>query len=187
MSAVRCKLVTIGCSWGGLDVLRRILRGLPAELDAAVVVAQHRGPGSHPTAFRDLLGAATLLTVREAEDKDELQPGTVHVAAPDYHLLVDGHSLSLSTDEPVAYSRPSIDVLFETAAESYRDACLGIVLTGANADGAVCLQRIVELAGERVEHAAERLEPAPGSTHHDELVGHHRTFLYSFSWPSRTS
>jgi two-component system chemotaxis response regulator CheB len=158
MTGTRVELVAIGCSWGGLEVLRRILRGLPAELGAAVVVAQHRGPGSHPTAFRDLLGAVTLLTVREAEDKDELQPGTVYVAAPDYHLLVDGRSLSLSTDEPVAYSRPSIDVLFETAAESYRDGCLGIVLTGANADGALGLRRIVELGGDAIVQDPETAE-----------------------------
>jgi two-component system chemotaxis response regulator CheB len=71
----------------------------------------------------------------------------VYIAAPDYHLLVDGGGLSLSTDEPVLYARPSIDVLFESAAESYRERCVGIVLTGANADGANGLARIVELGG----------------------------------------
>ena len=91
-----------------------ILRGLPAELDAAVVVAQHRSPESHPTAFRDLLGAATACTSCEAGDKDELQPGTVYIAAPDYHLLVERRLVALSTDEPVLYARPSIDVLLET-------------------------------------------------------------------------
>jgi two-component system chemotaxis response regulator CheB len=140
-------LVVVGTSWGGLDVLRRILPTLPAELDAAVVIAQHRGPGSHPTALRDLLGAVTRLNVREAGDKDTLRAGTVYIAAPDYHLLVDGGGLSLSTDEPVLYARPSIDVLFESAAESYRERCVGIVLTGANADGANGLARIVELGG----------------------------------------
>src|SRR5262249_5144056 len=114
-------LVVVGTSWGGLDVLRRILPALPAELDAAIVIAQHRGPGSHPTALRDLLGAVTRLRVREAGDKDRLRAGTVYIAAPDYHLLVDGVGLSLSTDEPVLYARPSIDVLFESAAESYRE------------------------------------------------------------------
>jgi two-component system, chemotaxis family, protein-glutamate methylesterase/glutaminase len=151
-------LVVIGTSWGGLDVLRRILPMLPAELDAAVVIAQHRGPGSHPTALRDLLGAVTRLRVREAGDKDTLRAGTVYIAAPDYHLLVDGAGLSLSTDEPVLYARPSIDVLFESAAESYRERCVGIVLTGANADGANGLARIVELGGAAiVQDPAEAL------------------------------
>jgi two-component system chemotaxis response regulator CheB len=140
-------LVAIGASWGGLDVLRDILRSLPAALDAAIVIAQHRSPESHPTAFRDLLGAATRLHVREADDKDELRPGTVFVAAPDYHLLVEANRLALSTDEPVLYARPSIDVLLQTAAESYRERCVGVVLTGANDDGARGLSRVVELGG----------------------------------------
>lgn len=140
-------LVAIGASWGGLDVLRGILRELPPALDAAIVVAQHRSPGSHPTAFCDLLGAATRLRLREAGDKDELRPGTVYLAAPDYHLLVDPGALSLSTDAPVLYSRPSIDVLLESAAESYRERCVGVILTGANADGAKGLARVVELGG----------------------------------------
>jgi two-component system, chemotaxis family, protein-glutamate methylesterase/glutaminase len=146
-SAAGHDLMVVGASWGGLDALRPILAALPAELDAAVVVAQHRAPESHPTAFRDLLGAATRLRVREAGDKDALRPGTVYVAPPDYHLLVDADSVSLSTDERVQYARPSIDVLFESAAESYRERCVGVVLTGANADGAHGLARIVELGG----------------------------------------
>ena len=140
-------LVAIGASWGGLDALRTILSHLPATLDAAVVVAQHRAPESHPTAFRDLLGAVTRMQVREAGDKDAIRRGTVYLAAPDYHLLVDPESLSLSTDAPVVFSRPSIDVLLESAAESFRDRCVGVVLTGANGDGAHGLARVVELGG----------------------------------------
>ncbi|MFL5963727.1 MAG: chemotaxis protein CheB [Gaiellaceae bacterium] len=140
-------LVAIGTSWGGLDVLRDILRNLPAELDAAIVIAQHRSPDSHPTAFRDLLGAVSRLQVREAADKDAIRPGTAYIAAPDYHLLVEPGSVSLSTDEPVLFARPSIDVLFETAAESYRHRCIGVVLTGANDDGAHGLARVAELGG----------------------------------------
>jgi two-component system, chemotaxis family, protein-glutamate methylesterase/glutaminase len=144
------RLIAIGASWGGLDALRTVLRALPADLDAAVVVAQHRSSDSHPTAFRDLLGAATRLNVREAYDKDELRPGTVYTAAPDYHLLIDGRTVALSVDEPVLYARPSIDVLLESAAESYREACIGVVLTGANWDGARGLRRVVELGGAAV-------------------------------------
>ncbi|MDX6452886.1 MAG: two-component system, chemotaxis family, protein-glutamate methylesterase/glutaminase [Gaiellaceae bacterium] len=140
-------LVAIGASWGGLDVLRDILRDLPAELNAGVLIAQHRSPGSHPTAMRDLLGAVTRMRVAEANDKDEIRSGTAYIAAPDYHLLVEPGQMTLSTDEPVHYARPSIDVLFETAAESYRDRCIGVVLTGANDDGARGLARVVELGG----------------------------------------
>ena len=147
MSAGRGHLVAIGASWGGLEILRSILARLPAELDAAVVVAQHRAPESHRTAFRDLLGKVTGLTVCEADDKDDLQPGTVYLAAPDYHLLVEGGSLALSTEGPVQYARPSIDVLLESAAESYREGCVGVILTGANDDGSRGLARVVELGG----------------------------------------
>ena len=151
-------LVAIGASWGGLDAVRTVLGGLPAELDAAVVIAQHRAPESHPTAFRDLLGAVTLLKVCEAGDKDELRPGTAYIAAPDYHLLVEEGRLALTTDEPVQYARPSIDVLLQTAAEAYRDRCVGVVLTGANADGASGLARIAELGGAALVQDPETAE-----------------------------
>jgi two-component system, chemotaxis family, protein-glutamate methylesterase/glutaminase len=155
------EVVVIGASWGGLDALRRLLGGLPADLDAAVVVAQHRAPESHPTAFRDLLGAATRLTVCDAEDKQPLKRGVVFLAPPDYHLLVDGEHLSLSTEAHVAYSRPSIDVLFASAAETARERCVGVVLTGANDDGAAGLARIRELGGVAIVQdpaSAERQE-----------------------------
>jgi two-component system chemotaxis response regulator CheB len=151
-------LVAIGASWGGLNAVRTVLGGLPAELDAAVVIAQHRAPESHPTAFRDLLGAVTLLKVCEAGDKDELRPGTAYIAAPDYHLLVEEGRLALTTDEPVQYARPSIDVLLQTAAEAYRDRCVGVVLTGANADGASGLARIAELGGAALVQDPETAE-----------------------------
>ena len=140
-------LVAMGASWGGLDVLRLILGALPGDFGAAVVVAQHRSPESHRNAFRDLLAAVTRLKVCEADDKDELRPSQVYVAAPDYHLLVEDGTLALSTDGPVQYARPSIDVLLASAAEAYRERCVGVVLTGANADGADGLARIVELGG----------------------------------------
>jgi two-component system chemotaxis response regulator CheB len=151
-------LVAIGASWGGLDAVRTLLGGLPAELDAAVVIAQHRAPESHPTAFRDLLGAVTRLKVREAGDKDELRAGTAYVAAPDYHLLVEHGRLALTIDEPVQYARPSIDVLLQTAAEAYRERCVGVVLTGANADGASGLARVAELGGAAVVQDPETAE-----------------------------
>jgi two-component system, chemotaxis family, protein-glutamate methylesterase/glutaminase len=167
-------LVAIGASWGGLDALRSVLGGLPGGLGAAVVIAQHRGPESHPTAFRDLLGAVTRLTVCEAGDKDELRPGTAYIAAPDYHLLVEHGTVALTTDEPVQYARPSIDVLLQTAAEAYRERCVGVVLTGANADGATGLARVAELGGativqdpataERDEMPRAALARVPGAT-----------------------
>jgi two-component system, chemotaxis family, protein-glutamate methylesterase/glutaminase len=151
-------LVAVGASWGGLGALRLVLGGLPREFPASVVVVQHRSPESHPTALRDLLGAVTRLTVREAGDKQVLEPGCVYLAPPDYHTLVEGDHLELSVDAPVEHSRPSIDVLFETAAEARRGRCTGVVLTGANADGARGLARIAELGGAAVVQDPEQAE-----------------------------
>jgi len=146
--SMRKQLVGVGASWGGLDALRTILSALPADLPAPVVVAQHRSAESHPTALRELLGAATRLHVCEAEDKEPLLDGTVYLAPPDYHVLIEEeYALALSTDGPVMYARPSVDVLLESAAEVYRERCVGVVLTGANADGARGLARVRELGG----------------------------------------
>jgi len=140
-------LVVIGASWGGLDALRLLLRTLPGDLDATLAIAQHRAPESHPTAFRDLLGAVTVLRVSDAHDKEPLRRGSVFLAPPDYHLLVEGEHFALSTEAHVSFSRPSIDVLFESAAEAARERCVGVVLTGANHDGAQGLARVHELGG----------------------------------------
>jgi two-component system, chemotaxis family, protein-glutamate methylesterase/glutaminase len=155
------ELVVIGASWGGLSAIREVLQGLPPGFGAAVVVVQHRSAGSHPSAFRDLLGAATTLVVTEAEDKQPLERGRVYAAPPDFHTLVDGRHLALSVEAAVGHSRPSIDVLFTTAAEAYRERCVGVDLTGANADGAAGLSRVVELGGAAVVQdpaTAERAE-----------------------------
>jgi two-component system chemotaxis response regulator CheB len=151
-------LVAVGASWGGLQALRTVLRGLPPELGAALVVVQHRSADSHPTALRDLLAAVTALCVRDADDKCALEPGHVYMAPPDFHTMVEREHLELSVDAAVGYSRPSIDVLFESAAESFRDRCVGVVLTGANADGAAGLARIAELGGAAIVQDPESAE-----------------------------
>jgi two-component system chemotaxis response regulator CheB len=140
-------VIAIGTSWGGLSAIRSLLAGLPGDLAAAVVVAQHRSPESHRTALRDLVAAATALEVREPGDKEELRAGVAYLAAPDYHLLLAEGHFELSVDEPVAFARPSIDVLLESAADAYRERCVGVVLTGANHDGARGLAHVVERGG----------------------------------------
>jgi two-component system chemotaxis response regulator CheB len=166
-------LVAVGASWGGVTAVRSLLAGLPGDLAAAVVVAQHRSPESHRTALRDLFAAATELEVREPGDKADLRAGVAYLAAPDYHLLVDEGHLELSVDEPVAFARPSIDVLLESAADAYRERCVGVVLTGANADGARGLAHVVERGGtalvqdpteaERAEMPEAALAAVPGA------------------------
>jgi len=154
-------LVVLGASWGGLNAIRVVLGGLAAGFGAPVVVVQHRSSESHPTALQELLAASTVLGVGEVEDKQALEPGRVYLAPPGFHTLVDGDHLALSVEAAVSHSRPSIDVLFESAAEARRGGCVGVVLTGANADGAAGLARIAELGGEAIVQdpaGAERAE-----------------------------
>jgi two-component system chemotaxis response regulator CheB len=140
----------IGCSWGGLSALSTILAELPGELPAAVAVVQHRRADSRDDAMVQVLARASALPVRSVEDKDPILAGTVHLAPPDYHLLVEDGSFALSIDERVHFSRPSIDVLFESAARAYGPDAIGVVLTGANADGAAGLREISRCGGHGV-------------------------------------
>lgn len=157
----RFDAIVIGASAGGIEALSQLLPALPATLQAAVAIVQHI-PRQRPSLLAELFAAKCGLPVHEAVDKQPVQPGHVYFAPPDYHLLVDrsrtqrgAASFALSIDEPVHYSRPSIDVLFESAAEVYRHRLLGIVLTGANTDGATGLARIHALGGTTLVQAPE--------------------------------
>lgn len=138
-------IVMIGASAGGLDAVCTLLRGLPSDLAFAVVVVQHRSKESD--ALCEVLQSCTHLPVEEASDKMEIEPGHVYLAPADYHLLVESDHFALTTDAPEMYSRPSIDVAFESAADGYRDRVVGVVLTGANQDGSRGLRHIVDLGG----------------------------------------
>ena len=140
------ELVVIGTSWGGLSALRELIGGLPKDVGLPVVVVQHRHRESND-AMAGLLQDGTPLRVAEVEDKAPILGGAVHVAPADYHLLIDDGFFSLSTDAPVSYSRPSIDVTFASAADAYGDRVIGVILTGANADGSRGLKRIVDRGG----------------------------------------
>jgi two-component system chemotaxis response regulator CheB len=141
------ELIAMGASLGGLTALLRIFATLPATFPVPIVMVQHRGT-SADTTLVEMLARGTQLTVVEAEDKVEMAPGTVYVAPADYHLLVDEEgTLALSTEAPVRSARPSIDVVFETAADAYRDRVLGVLLTGASTDGAAGLARIKKRGG----------------------------------------
>jgi two-component system chemotaxis response regulator CheB len=124
-----------------------VLSDIPDELEQPIVIAQHRHPDSLESTFAQLLQAQTARIVRDAEDKLSLEPRHVYVAPPNYHLLVERGSLALSVDEHVQHARPSIDVLFESAAHAYGSAAIGIILTGANEDGARGLAEIKRRGG----------------------------------------
>jgi two-component system chemotaxis response regulator CheB len=143
---VSYSVVAIGTSWGGLAALTRLLGGLPADFAIPVVVVQHRSNDSERL-LSQLLQDATDLRVCEIEDKDELTSGTVHLAPANYHVLIEEGYLSLTVEEPVRFSRPSIDVMLTSAADTYRSAAIGVVLTGANEDGARGLAQIVKRGG----------------------------------------
>ena len=141
------ELIVVGCSWGGVAALGRLLEHLPEEVELPIAIAQHRAPESLRGGFERSLARHVARPVVEAGDKDPIEPGHVYVAPPDYHLLVERGSFALSVDEHVRHARPSIDVLFESAADTYGARVIGVVLTGANADGADGLARIVERGG----------------------------------------
>ena len=139
------RMVVVGVSAGGLHALRTLVRGLPADFDLPVAIVQHRSKDSE--LLCELLQECACIPVAEVTDKEEALPGRVYVAPPDYHLLAEEGFFSLSTDDPVRYSRPSIDVLFASASDVYGPDLVGVVLTGANADGARGLRRIVDRGG----------------------------------------
>ena len=140
------EIVIVGTSWGGLAALRELVGGLPKEFGLPLVIVQHRHKQSDHL-LTSLLQDRTPLPVCEVEDKAPIEAGHVYVAPPDYHLLVESGYFSLSTDDPVRFSRPSIDVTLQSAADTYGDRAVGVVLTGANADGASGLKRVFDRGG----------------------------------------
>ena len=154
-------VVVMGASWGGLKALELILGDLPDDFPVPIVVAQHRDDDAEEELLPRLLNRHTGLRVRDADDHAELAPGTVLLSPPGYHLLVSDGGTELSVDEPVQFSRPSIDVLFQSAADEYGPRAIGVLLTGANADGAEGLAAIARRGGRTIVQdpaTAERAE-----------------------------
>ena len=145
--ADRIEAVVIGTSAGGVEALSAVLPALPADVCAPVFVVLHL-PRERPSVLSDIFAKKCRVPVREAIDKDPIAPGTIYFAPPDYHLLIDeGPAIALSADEPVHHSRPSIDVLFESAADVFGQGLLAILLTGGNQDGAAGLAAVGAAGG----------------------------------------
>jgi two-component system chemotaxis response regulator CheB len=139
--------VVIGASAGALEALSAILPLLPEDYPLPLIIVVHVPPDKK-SILAELFQAKCAIDVREAEDKEPISGGTAYFAPPDYHVLIEAdRSLSLSIDEPVLYSRPSVDVLFESAADAYGPGLVAIVLTGANNDGAKGLKAIAAAGG----------------------------------------
>ena len=127
--------------------MKTLFSGLPADFSIPVIVVQHMSPHSD-SQWIPLVGKNFPLNFKEADEKEEIRPGTIYIAPPNYHLLIENDgSFSLSVDEKVSYARPSIDVLFETAAMAFKQQVIGIILTGSNHDGAAGLKAIKDCGG----------------------------------------
>lgn len=147
LSLQRIRAVVIGASAGGVEALRNLLPALPAELAVPIFVVLHL-PRESRSLLIEIFSPLCELQVREARDKDPIAPGTIYFAPSDYHLLLDtGPQLALSVDAAVNFSRPSIDVLFESAADVYQQQLMGVILTGSNHDGAAGLAAVRRAGG----------------------------------------
>lgn len=156
--------VAIGASAGGVEAIGMLLAALPKEMSASLAVVLHMPPNK-PSFLAELFGERCARPVKEAEDKEPIEPGTVYLATPDYHLLVEPEkSFALSSEQAVLFSRPSIDLLFESSAYTYGERMLGIVLTGASSDGAWGLGQVRQRGGQGwvqdPESARSRAMPA---------------------------
>lgn len=155
------KAIVIGTSYGGLEALKVILPQLGEGFPLPVIIVLHIGDHNNDI-FIDYMNSACALEVKEAESNEPIRPGVIYFAPPNYHLLVENDfTFSLSTDERINFSRPSIDVLFESAAWAYSATLIGIILTGANSDGAIGLRTIKNLGGlTLVQNPCTSLSPA---------------------------
>lgn len=146
-STRRFQAVVVGVSTGGVHALQKLLGQLPANFPLPVLIVQHIGADAG-SGLAKLLDERCPLSVKEADEQDEILPGRVYLAPPNYHLLVERDGfLSLSADPYVSFARPSVDVLFESAAAVFGPGLIGIVLTGANYDGSQGLKTIKQKGG----------------------------------------
>jgi two-component system chemotaxis response regulator CheB len=141
------EFVAMGASWGGLQAVETVLAGLPDGFATPIAIAQHRAVDSGSGALAHMLSLRSGRDVCEAGDKDAIERARVYVAPPDYHLLVEPTGFALSTEGVVKYSRPSIDVLLDSAADTYGHRLIAVILTGANEDGAYGIKRVKRRGG----------------------------------------
>lgn len=153
----RFDVVAIGTSAGGLNALSQVLRALPQSFPSSIVVVQHLSP-THKSWMPDLLGRSTKLHVKQAEHNEIMLPGTVYTAPPDEHLLVGPGKLQLAHTQLVHFSRPSIDLLFESVAGTYGSRSMGVVLSGSGSDGAAGIRAIKEAGGTTMAQKPDEAE-----------------------------
>ncbi len=155
---MKYEAIVIGVSAGGMEALSTIFPYLPYGFALPLIVVQHQHSTSDDFLAR-YLNERCNLEVKQANEKEDILPGEIYFAPPDYHLMIEeDKTFSLSMDTPVNFARPSIDVLFETAADVYGEKLVGVVLTGANTDGSQGLKKIKKLKGLAIVQDPETAE-----------------------------
>ncbi len=154
------KVIVIGASAGGLKALKKIISGLPKSFCLPILIVQHLSPRSDGF-MAHYFNQLSHLQVKEADEKEPIRPSHIYIAPANYHMLVEqNETISFTVDEKVSYARPSIDVLFESAARVYLDRLIGIILTGANEDGAAGIRTIKSFGGLTIAQSPETAEVA---------------------------
>jgi len=144
---MRYEAIVIGVSSGGMNAMKVIFSLLPKEFSIPIIIVQHVSSHSNNQWIK-LLNDKSNLCIKEADEKEKIENGTIYIAPANYHLMIEKNkTFSLTIDERVNYARPSIDVLFESAAEVYKDKLIGVILTGSNNDGTNGIKRIKEFGG----------------------------------------
>ena len=157
---MKYEAIVIGVSSGGINAMKVIFSLLPKGFNTPIIIVQHLGAHSDNQLIK-LLNDKSNLSIKEADEKEKIENGKVYIAPPNYHLMIErDKTFSLSVDEPVNYARPSIDILFESAAEAYRDKLIGVILTGSNSDGTVGFKKINEYEGLTIAQDPKTAESA---------------------------
>ena len=152
--------IVIGVSSGGMSALKFIFSALPADFNTPIIIVQHISPRSNNQWIK-LLSDKSNLNIKEVDEKEKIEKGNVYIAPPNYHLMIERNkTFSLTIDERVNFARPSIDVLFESAAEAYKNKLIGVMLTGSSADGTLGLKKIKEYGGLTIAQDPETAESA---------------------------
>jgi len=155
---MKYEAIVIGTSSGGMNALKFLFSSLPVDFSIPIIIVQHISPCSDDQWIK-LLNNNSKLYLKEADEKEKIEHGKVYIAPPNYHLMIERNkTFSLTIDERVNYSRPSIDVLFESAAEAYKNKLIGVILTGSNNDGTNGIKRIQECGGLTIAQDPETAE-----------------------------
>jgi two-component system chemotaxis response regulator CheB len=144
---MKYEAIVIGVSSGGMNAMKIMFSLLPKNFNIPIIIVQHIGARSDGH-FIHLLNKQSNVSIKEADEKEKIEKGTVYIAPPNYHLMIErDKTFSLTIDERVNYARPSIDVLFESAADAYKDQLIGVILTGSSSDGTLGFKKIKEYGG----------------------------------------